>query len=312
MKRAWTFITSVAATGVLLFVVLGYGGAWYFPLDLLAHFRLHLLLLALLIAVPALYQRNWSAMLRLTMAVMFAGAGLSPLWEQTPTAVAGPSFTVMNANLNGLSDQADPTRAALLAADADVLVTHETNKAVQTGLTSLAAHYPYRLSLTTSGVHLRTVIWSKFPMRDGQLLLEDLVEPTGAIATLEIAEGLEVLIVGLHLAHNTFGNQEVQIQALGKLLDGRPSPRVLVGDFNATPWSWAMQQVVETSQTRRLPGYRVTWFGTYPPPFQKFPTVLGQPIDHILASPELAFGGVETLDIPGSDHLAVKATIVLP
>ncbi|MEM1300564.1 MAG: endonuclease/exonuclease/phosphatase family protein [Pseudomonadota bacterium] len=202
--------------------------------------------------------------------------------------------------------------AALIAADADVLVTHETTKAMQTGVTSLALHYEYRLSLTTSGQQLRTVIWSKFPMSAGALMLEDQIEPTGAMAMVDLGGGREALIVGLHLAHSAVGNQEVQIRALGTLLDGRPHPRILLGDFNATPWSWAMHQVAELSETQRVPGYRITWAGAYPSFAGDIPAPIGQPIDHILVSPDMGVQSVETLDIPGSDHLAVKATLLIP
>lgn len=312
MKRVLRYVTGGLAIAILGAVLFGFGGPLLFPLDLLAHFRLHLLLLILLVAVPTLLLSDFTAFWRLGTAALFALAGLAPIWEPVKMAEGGFALTVMNANLSTRNDQHELTRAALLAADADVLVTHETTKAMQTGVTSLARHYEYRLSLSTSGQKLRTVIWSKYPMSAGQLLLEDLIEPTGALAVLDLGKGREVLIVGLHLAHSAVGNQEIQIQALKELLADRPHPRILLGDLNATPWSWAMHQVADYSQTQRIPGYRVTWYGVYPSQLGNLPALIGQPIDHILASPDIGLGSVETLDIPGSDHLAVKATLLVP
>lgn len=312
MVRLFRYLTTVAATGLLGAVLLGYGGAVFFPLDLLAHFRLHLLLLIPLILIPAILLGNFTAVMRLTTAALFATAGLAPLWQPVVTTTEGYPLTVLNANLSTRNDQADLARAALVSADADILVTHETTKTMLTGVTSLARHYDYRLSLSTSGQQLRTVIWSKYPMSAGRLLLEDLVEPTGAMATIDLGEGREVLVAGLHLAHSAIGNQEVQIDALGGLLADKSHPRILLGDFNATPWSWAMQRVSEISGTRLMPGYRITWAGSYPSLVGDIPALIGQPIDHILASPQVGLGAIETFDIPGSDHRAVKATLLLP
>ena len=312
MKRFWSYFASGTAWAILAGVVLGYGGVVWYPLDLLAHFRLHLLLLVPAALWVALMVQNWAAVLRLATAALFALAGLAPVWEPVVLSADGKPLTVMTANLNYLNNDIELARAALLKADPDVLVTHETDKAVQAGLTSLANHYRYRLALPTPRKRMRTVIWSKFPMRDGQLMLEDAVEPTGAMAVVELAEGREVVVMGLHLNHAGRRNQGVQIEAVADLLENRPYPRIVMGDFNATPWSWAMVRLAELSRTRLLPGYRVTWRGEYPSKLGLLPAVLGQPIDHILVSPGIGLRRVETVFIPGSDHLAVKAVLGLP
>ena len=312
MKRFWSYFASGTAFAILAAVVLGYGGVIWYPLDLLAHFRLHLLLLIPAAVWIALLVQNWTAVLRLATAALFALAGLAPVWESVDLTAQGTPLTVMTANLNYLNEDIELARAALLKADADVLVTHETDKAVQAGITSLANHYRYRLALPTPRKRMRTVIWSKFPMRDGQLMLEDAVEPTGAMAVVELEEGREVVVMGLHLNHAGRRNQGIQVEAVARLLEGRPYPRVIMGDFNATPWSWAMIRVAQLSRTRLLPGYRVTWRGEYPSKLGMLPAVLGQPIDHILVSQGIGLERIETVVIPGSDHLAVKARLSLP
>lgn len=305
-------VTQFIATLLLAAVALGYGAAWFHALDLVGHFRLHLALAAAPVLVLALIVRRWTAAWRALVALVLAVAGLSPVWEQPTPVTEGQPLSVLTANLSHDNPETDAMVGALRAADADILVTHETTKAALTATHPLSDLYPYRLALSTRGRILRTVIWSKYPMRDGTLLLEDTVEPTGAIAIVQLPDGREVSVVGLHLAHAWPGNQDRQIAVLGEITAGLPRPMIVVGDFNTAPWSHAMALVQRMTGTRRIPGYRVTWHGTYPEPFGGLPALLGHAIDHVLLSPGLGVGSVSVVAIPGSDHDAVGATIMLP
>ena len=313
MKRALGYVSSGLAFAILVGVLLGYGGAFLFELDLLAHFRLHLLLLIPPVAVLAFAGQQWTALLRLGTAALFALAGLAPAWAPSHVGSEnGTQLVVLTANLSYDNPRPDLVRAALLAEDADILVTNETTKAMQSGVTSLARHYPFRLMLSTSRTVLRTVVWSKYPMREGRLLLEADVEPTGAMAIVTLPDGFEVLVLGLHMGQNAGGKQQTHIEALGSLLEDRPHPRIVLGDFNATPWSWALQRVESLTRTARVPGYFVTWRGDYPTPLGNVPAILGQAIDHILVSPSIGIQEVSVVDVPGSDHMGIRAVLRIP
>ena len=64
--------------------------------------------------------------------------------------------------------------------------------------------------------------------------------------------------------------------------------------------------------TRRIGGFRVTWRGFYPTWIGRVRVPLGLQLDHILLSLGIGVRHLETLPIPGSDHMAVKARIALP
>ena len=312
MQAVLRSVTQLIATLLVVAVVLGYGAAWFGPLDVLGHFRLHLALMCGPAIFMALMVRGWGAAWRAAVAGLLAIAGLSPVWEAPPATAKGPELTILTANLHTRNPQIDQMVEALRSADADVLVTNETTKAVLGGTNPLSDLYPYRLSLSTTGSILRTVIWSKYPMRDGDLFLEDAVEPTGAVAVVQLPDGKEVSILGLHLAHAWPGNQSRQIAVLGEITADLPRPLIVLGDFNATPWSHALVRAQALTGTTRIPGYRVSWRGAYPSPFGDVPAVLGHAIDHILLSPELGVQRTMVLDIPGSDHDAVGAVVRLP
>jgi len=234
------------------------------------------------------------------------------MWEGAPPAGEGRRLVVMTANLFQNNDQAGAMLETLRRADPDILVTQETTKTVQTGAHPLTDLFQYRLSLSTRGQTLRTVIWSKFPMRNGTLLLEDQIVPTGAHAWVQIGEGLEISVLGLHLAHAYPGNQRRQIDALAGIMATLPEPRIIMGDFNAEPWSHAIARTESLTGTRRIPGYRVTWRGRYPTPLGDVPAPIGHAIDHILITPGIGVESITTVTIPGSDHLGVRAVLRIP
>lgn len=312
MRKGLQGLIGVLALCLMASVILGYGGGLIYELDALAHFRLHVGYAVPFFAAVAIGLRHWQALWRTLVAGVLAFAGTGPLWEQPFLVPSKNTISVMTANLYQVNRVPEKMKAAILAVNADILVTNETNKSVMQGTPSLATEYPHRLSLQTNGTVLRTVIWSKFPMRDGRLFLEDRVEPTGASAIIEVAPDIEISVLGVHLAHPVIGNQQEQIEALDRIAEGLPAPRIVMGDFNATPWSWAMTQIQRNTGTRRIPGYRVTWHGRYPSMLGTLRGPLGQPIDHILLSEDLAVDSIRRVQIPGSDHLGVLSRIVIP
>ncbi|MEM9060918.1 MAG: endonuclease/exonuclease/phosphatase family protein [Pseudomonadota bacterium] len=311
MKRLLRAITSALSVAVLLGIVLGFMGGFVFELDMFAHFRLHLVLLSGVVGAAAVFLGSWHLFWRCFVAAVLGVAGLGVLWERLEHGPGTTDVTVMTANL--YQDNSEPAKMqkVLFDADADVLVTAETTKTVLSGEHSLALIYPFRLSLSTSGQTLRTVIWSKYPMRDGKLLLEDLVGPTGAHAIIEVEPGLEFTLLGVHMAHNLFGNQKQQIEALDRIAEQMPVPRVVVGDFNATAWSYALRWAESLTSTRRIRGFRITWRGTYPTIFGNFAAPIGLQIDHALVSRSIGVTSVETIPIPGSDHRGLKIGLAL-
>ena len=82
-------------------------------------------------------------------------------------------------------------------------------------------------------------------------------------------------------------------------------PLIVAGDFNAAPWSWVVARAAEVTGTDVLGGTRVTWKGSYRTPFGPLPEPWGHQIDQILLSEGIGVASVETLDLPGSDHLGL-------
>jgi endonuclease/exonuclease/phosphatase (EEP) superfamily protein YafD len=83
-------------------------------------------------------------------------------------------------------------------------------------------------------------------------------------------------------------------------------PLIVVGDFNATPWSYTMRQLAEQAEVRHIRqafDLSKTWY--------LFP-LAGLPIDHVLVSPTLQVIEQQYGDPTGSDHLPIVVDLRLP
>jgi endonuclease/exonuclease/phosphatase (EEP) superfamily protein YafD len=92
------------------------------------------------------------------------------------------------------------------------------------------------------------------------------------------------------------------MQEIAETVNGRTGPRLLVGDFNAATWGAVVTHARTFAALDVLTGPSGSW-----PTF--LPRDLGIPIDHMLASQEIAFVSRTLITIPGSDHRAVLAEI---
>jgi endonuclease/exonuclease/phosphatase (EEP) superfamily protein YafD len=83
--------------------------------------------------------------------------------------------------------------------------------------------------------------------------------------------------------------------------------RIMIGDFNATPWNPAFRRLASGEWHDAADvvgrGLRPTW-----PAFTPLPI---SPLDHVLVAGEVGVNAVETATVAGSDHRALIVTVVL-
>ena len=116
--------------------------------------------------------------------------------------------------------------------------------------------------------------------------------------------GNAITIASAHFDRPPSLRHKQQLDSMATWLRKQDVPVIFAGDFNATPWSWAMTNFRRKSGLDIVPGYRPTW-----------PAHLGfaqLPIDHILVSPGIKSVTAERGRAAGSDHLPVKVKLSLP
>ncbi len=317
MQRTLAALAFGAAAMLFLLVLAGYAGHWGPALEVIANFRLHLAVLSgALGMVLGLARLRRSAGLAL-LTTLIAAAGLGPALDLAERPGDGRPLTLLYANLWDRNPQPQALAAMLRALDADILITSETTRSVVEGAGGLRAAYPYRLVTSGAGEALRTAIWSKFPLRDGELYLNNTVAPTAAAAIADLGGGATLSLIGAHFSRPFERLHQVQAEALGPIAKklGRARlghPLIVAGDFNAAPWSWVVARAAEVTGTDVLGGYRVTWKGSYPTPLGPLPEPWGHQIDQILLSEGIGVEAVGTLSLPGSDHRGLLVRLRIP
>ena len=121
--------------------------------------------------------------------------------------------------------------------------------------------------------------------------------------TLEL-DGRPLYILAIHpIPPTTAGNAWERDLVLARAADWSREHRgdgIIVGDFNATPWSYAFERLVDKSgyvDSRRGHGHQTSWpRGLWP---------LSIPIDHLLHSPVFTTLSRKTGPFLGSDHRPV-------
>ena len=96
-----------------------------------------------------------------------------------------------------------------------------------------------------------------------------------------------------------------QMPGLNNYVQTIPAPRLVVGDFNATPYSRMVRTFAARSGLKRR-----TSIPTWPASNLRLPQLA---IDHMFADRELLFpDGVQAGEMAGSDHLPIVARVLVP
>ena len=224
---------------------------------------------------------------------------------------AGLPVRVMTVNANG--GRADAARIAGLAREnaVDVVVVTELTSGLAhdltvAGLNNVVTARQVELNQGgTDGIGL----WTQPNFSDGRTV-DGLSRPALA-GVLQTATG-RIGIVAAHAAGSAItpgagwrGDLASLPRAVPQADDNRG---IIVGDFNATPWSPAFRRLASGRWRDAADvvghGLRPTWPSWTPLPVS--------PLDHVLVSSGLGVSAVNAADVPGSPHRALIVTVIVP
>lgn len=269
----------------------------------------YLMAVAVLGVVGFAAARQW---LGAGVAVLVTAVGVA---TQAPLYVTdggrdGHAIVAMQANL--LFDGADPTALVeqVRTRDIALLTVNElTRTAVddlsRAGLDRLLPHRYLAPGQTASG----TGIWSRYP-------LSNTVEYDGFVlnqisATMRIPEAGPVAVYAFHPVPPIYdsGVWASELASLHAILHRAPTDRPVIvgGDFNATRDHARFRTMASGRFADAAAQAGAGHLRTYPTD-KPFPPLVG--IDHFLLADAYATA-VETVDLPGADHRALVARIVV-
>ncbi|CTQ51087.1 endonuclease/exonuclease/phosphatase family protein [Jannaschia donghaensis] len=175
-------------------------------------------------------------------------------------------------------------------ADADVVTLQEVSAATD-AIASLPSDWTVA-SCVMSPV-TATVVATRWPVRASGCF------EGGTWQRIETPDG-PVTFVSLHLYWPWPKGQTDQVARLEPDLRALPRPVIVAGDFNQTPWSATAKRITAATDTRFVPGVRIT--------LNQFSGFLRIPIDHVLV-PRGGSGRAKIAGAHGSDHQMLIALV---
>jgi endonuclease/exonuclease/phosphatase (EEP) superfamily protein YafD len=303
-RAALPAIASLLALPVAIALTLGFLGQLHPALDSFSHFRAHLAVALLAIAILLGIGR---LRLHALVAAVFGGAALattigaaslfsfgSAQAALTPRPANQPVYKLLQINL--LFDNRQPNEVLSLIGRVrpDVITLDEVSSMWGQKLDLLQAAYPH-------SVRCRSVaILSRRPF-------EQTVEPhcakgeRFASARFDFA-GHPLDVAAIHLRWPWPYSQSEHLDRLAGSIAALGETALMAGDFNAASWSATMRRVERIGQFRQVEGIGATWQTlALPRAFRS----MGLPIDHVLAKGDLDIRSAQTLEAVGSDHWPV-------
>ena len=283
-----------------------WGRELHWSLDFASHFILPSVIAACVLSVLAgLLLRAWTGAGALALAIT-ASLSVSP-WTTPvrPTAVAGPSFKVLQFNVWYRNGNMARVIETVRQSDADLVVLLEAVPGLRNRLDVLKDLYPHRLACPEAEP-CDIVVLSRVPLesRGVQRTADRFRSPIMSFAVR--LSGCPIAVHAVHLARpypfNAPEAQLSQARDVARIVSAGTGARLVVGDFNAAPWSRTMQTIIAPARLSLLAGAGGTWPAT-------LPRQMRIPIDHVAAGAGLAFLKREVLPQAGSDHAPVLASI---
>ena len=284
-----------------------------YPAVALMAFTPYAAIAALLVAGAALGLRNWAAAAVATIATLCLAAAVLPraIGSETVSASGHETLTVLSTNIHHGTADPDAVLDLIDRYRPDLLSVQELTPRFAAALrrAGIERRLPESMLLvhrSASGAGL----YSRLP-------LAPLPSQTRFFfrmprAALTMPDGRRLRIVGVHPfppLSNAIGRWQAALESLPSA--GEDSPWVLVGDFNGTLDQAQFRDVVDRGYRDAADAAGEGLEPTWPTMGHRLlpPTIA---IDHVLADRRLGIAAYGVDDLPGSDHRAIHAQLVLP
>jgi len=284
-------------------LIAGQFGAFHPAADSFSHLRLHLVVLALPFLLLLLITRSWINGFLLAIVITVSIGSLGQLFGGTALAHAETGedgrLRIISLNLNHNNADAGWVAAYIEEMRPDVVTLQEAAVESPRVTKRLKEAYPHQVICRYRG-EVGIAVLSRTPFSGTGCMNDHRL----AWATVS-KDGKNTTVASLHLRWPYPLPQAEQIDALSGVWDQLDTPLVITGDFNAVPWSHAVQKVAAQSGTRVVPGLRrsFTWGDNW------LGDLMALPIDHALISPTLKVGGAALGPHVSSDHLPLIVDI---
>ena len=301
----------VAAVAALIVTVTGRVGSTTWPFELITNFPVQMLLASGLVTLAALLARARISLLLAGICVVVSGLAVTGTLasDPRPARPGGHRLTLGHLNAQTRRIDVDALGRYLQTTQPDIFVVLDPDQGDVDRLSHAAPGY----IVSRTGSHrtprpeyVRTVVLSRVPV-DGVQHPDDASFGASAVElTVKAGAPISVVVFGTE-SPTTPGRARVRnrtLAAAARWSSARPARRIVMGDFNATPWSPPFRALLHDGRLfSSLDGFglQVSW--------PESNVLLRIPIDHALLGPGLAATDRGTGPAFGSQHRSLHLTI---
>lgn len=312
MNAAGFFLGGVGLRGLLevlgLLALLGTVAGWYgeyaWWLDAWVHFKVGYVAIFCLVALFQALARRWVVA---GAAVALAAWNLVPLWPYVSSGagrrdadIPSGSVRAMMVNVNTFYGDASRVAGAIRDEGPDILLLLEVDRRWLAKLGPELEGFARRV-MEPREDNFGIALFSKVPWEAAGVVFIGEANLPSVQARLAIG-GEGVWVLGTHapppLGHRLWALRNDQLAELARHARAIEGPLLVLGDLNATPWSYHMGRLLDASGLRdSAVGRRL--MGTWPVLARPFSI----PIDHCLYRGGIEIHGRKHGPDVGSDHL---------
>jgi endonuclease/exonuclease/phosphatase (EEP) superfamily protein YafD len=297
--------------GLVFFHLGSYLGRWFWIFDLVSNFRIQILYTLLAFFCIHIYFRQKvlaSINLILILSIVLS---LIPYFRPIKkTSVQTESIKICSSNLELINNQIEAVEMLIQKENPDILLLMEVTHNWQNLLNlNVSKSYPYQIWEPMEG-YFGIAFLSKFPINQSKIIYSSQFKLPNILAEIDY-NGKPLAFLGIHppppinIAHFRMRNQ--QYRQINQQLKTLETPVILLGDFNSTKHSNALNILLDNTKLRdsRLgKGLQPTWsISNQIPPFLA--------LDHLFVSPEINVLKRYVGRSINSDHLPILIEVVL-
>ncbi len=298
-----TLLLWLAAGLTSLFSLLGFLSRRDWKLELFSHFRAQYALLLGTCTLGFILVKNLPGVL---FCLAFLGGNLGlilPIYRRPARGErAGKATRLYFANILGTNTNYERLKQSILAADADILLLVEVRPNHLQALQPVLSGYPYQFTQPDDD-NFGIAIFSRQPLDLAETLAFD-HQCTPALAARLRLDGVPLTLLGVHpyppKTRAKAARRDHQLALTASYAASQPDELLLVGDLNATSWSYVFQNLLRTTHlldSRQGFGLQPSWPAGN--------SLLRIPIDHALHTPGICIQARKLGQPTGSDHLPV-------
>lgn len=305
-RRART-VTAIGCVALVAMVLVPLVPVW--PCVLFEHFRVQYIAggLALVCGTAAFGMRGYfdAALIAMMAQVLWVAPDLCR--GRRPLPLDGARLRVLVLNVHTASSSFDEVRQLIEDVRPDIVGLLEVDERWLRGVAPVVAQFAGRLE-QPRGDNFGVALYTRAPLVGS---IEELGSSLPSVVGSVTLRGASFSVVLIHpVPPVSAGNLAEQREALDTVASrarAMPEPVIVMGDFNATPWSGLYRRFLSDSglcDSRAGFGIQAS--------FPTASTVLRIPIDHLLASCSIGIADRRVERDVGSDHLPIVVDLVIP